>query len=457
MIIYEDKKPKDDEKAHQEINENNGRDYRKKIESKYLSEELKKIIKFSDNRILNNQYDYLAQNLSNLDRNNQMKKQHSPKLENNEINEINIKSSSFLMKEDCSNLNNEFDNDNISVTFTEFNENLFEEKQNYHQEKDFKIVNDEIEENILVNELKFIEKNNNISNNNHGLNNISNISHIQPNMDDDTSSFFFENSQGEIENYKISQKKKRKLKHIENSNLYITLDPTLANEILSMECHRNWEDHITNPNLVKGKFSKDETLKLIKSIVRYAHKYNIDFATLINQILDTKTRSKSSIWCEIGKALPNRSIKSISDYSHRIFNPNNNKGLWSIEEIEKLIMLYNELGGRWKIIGDILQRHPENVRDKWKNLYKIKSEERKIYIEKPWNLLTTLKLLKHMNEYIIESCQNEAGLLKWGYKFSKMFQSGDFEGDRYLDEGEEILFLDYRLKYFSQKNLINVC
>jgi hypothetical protein len=454
MIQYEEDNPIKEDKPIETNDGIIGTDFMKKIKTEYLSEGLKKIVKFKDGRIQNSIKDNITHTVESPDRNNQIKNEKISVLENNQIN---IKCLSFLIKQENNITRNlDLDFDKISITFTELNDNFNQENEINQQEQDIKNGTEECDKNILNNEKKTEEKNN-FSSNNIVINNISNISHIQHYIDDEESSFFFENSQGEIENYKISPKKKKQKKIIDDSPLdYITLDAAIANDILAWKPYRKWDDHLNNPNLVKGKFSKEESIKLIKEIVRYGDRRNLEFSTLMTHLLDRKVRSNSPIWCEVAIALPNRSIKSICDYCHRIFNPNNNKGLWSEEDTEKLIQLYNELGGRWKLIGDILQRHPENVRDKWKNLYKIKSDERKLDLEKPWTLLMTLKLLKYVNDYVNEYYDSEKTILKWGYKFSKMFRSGDFEGDRYLDEGEEILFLDYRIKNFSQKILINV-
>jgi hypothetical protein len=223
-----------------------------------------------------------------------------------------------------------------------------------------------------------------------------------------------------------------------------------ASDLPNGEKQRNWNDHKNNPNFKKGKFSDDEIKIIIKSILQYAYSNKLSFEELKEKLLSKQKKSKIHIWPSICKVLPDRPIKSISDLIHRLLSPENYKGVWSESEIQKLLHLYNIHGSRWKIISEELQRHPENVRDKWKNLFKIKDPLFKPDINLFWSLSNVLKLLKYINKNLIPS------LLKWNFKFSKLFISGDLEGVFYLDEGEEKLLINPLFKRVYDKEIIQV-
>ncbi len=216
------------------------------------------------------------------------------------------------------------------------------------------------------------------------------------------------------------------------------------------EVVRNWNDHKNNPNFKKGKFSDQEVTILIKSILQYAYSNQLSFNELKEKLLHKQKKTKKYIWPTICKSLPDRPVKSISDFIHRLLSPQNYKGVWSESEIQKLLYLYNIHGSKWKLISEELNRHPENVRDKWKNLFKIKDPLTKPEINLFWNLANLLKLLKYINKNLKPS------ILKWNYKFSKLFTSGDLEGDIYLDKGEEKLLLNPLMKREIRKESIQV-
>jgi hypothetical protein len=48
------------------------------------------------------------------------------------------------------------------------------------------------------------------------------------------------------------------------------------------------------------------------------------------------------VWPLISESLPYRSVQSVHNICHRLFNPNNYKGEWSIAEEEQIIRyIYN--------------------------------------------------------------------------------------------------------------------
>lgn len=332
-------------------------------------------------------------------------------------------------------------NEDSEIVFSELD---FEEKKlnegKYKEDLKDGIKEEEFDKEIVINNISNIIPNIQTEKDNKMLSFFS----LEEHREDKSGKFYFQNSDNEIESYEIDELREENTK--------------FKNYLAKLrESQRKWNDFKTTDQEVrKGKFTREETKKIIKAIIRFAFRLNLSFKELMNRILYRQKRGINPIWTDIGAELPNRSIKSINDFCHRLFSPYNNKGLWNEEEIKKLIKLYKELGPRWKLIGDILHRHPENVRDKWKNIYKKKVKTEIEEVEKPWNLSTVLKLVKYVNEIVCEKTSLSNQVIKYGFKFNKMFKNGDLDGDRYLDEGEEMLFLDTRIKLFSQRNFVYV-
>ncbi|CAK94245.1 unnamed protein product (macronuclear) [Paramecium tetraurelia] len=65
-------------------------------------------------------------------------------------------------------------------------------------------------------------------------------------------------------------------------------------------------------------------------------------------------------WSKISKLLPNRSGKQIREHYLNQLHPGLNSEPWSKEEDEKIIEIYNDVGGKWSVIQKNLQGRSEN-------------------------------------------------------------------------------------------------
>ncbi|CAD8178382.1 unnamed protein product [Paramecium pentaurelia] len=65
-------------------------------------------------------------------------------------------------------------------------------------------------------------------------------------------------------------------------------------------------------------------------------------------------------WSKISKLLPNRSGKQIREHYLNQLHPELNNEPWSKEEDEKIIEIYNNVGGKWSVVQKELQGRSEN-------------------------------------------------------------------------------------------------
>lgn len=67
---------------------------------------------------------------------------------------------------------------------------------------------------------------------------------------------------------------------------------------------------------------------------------------------------------------------------------------WESDEIRKLISLQGRYGNNWKLIGRVMQREAENVRNKFRSL-KLKKKGTSSDI---WSISETINLLREMEK-----------------------------------------------------------
>ncbi|KAH8742041.1 myb domain-containing protein [Cryptosporidium ryanae] len=130
---------------------------------------------------------------------------------------------------------------------------------------------------------------------------------------------------------------------------------------------RSWNDHINNPNILKGKFSSKEREIINLKIKEYFNSQNWEWDEGLEHIFSNNKGKKENHWSIIGEALPNRSLQSIYYFSKRMIG-SGKKGKWSPEEENELIKLVGEYGQKWSMFTEFIGRSAASIRDKWRDL-----------------------------------------------------------------------------------------
>ncbi|KAH7647435.1 hypothetical protein FG379_002556 [Cryptosporidium bovis] len=130
---------------------------------------------------------------------------------------------------------------------------------------------------------------------------------------------------------------------------------------------RSWNDHINNPNILKGKFSSKEREIINSKIREYFNSQNWEWEEGLEHIFSNNKGKKENHWPVIGEALPNRSLQSIYYFSKRMIGAGK-RGKWSKEEEKELIKLVSEYGQKWSMFTEFIGRSAASIRDKWRDL-----------------------------------------------------------------------------------------
>lgn len=84
----------------------------------------------------------------------------------------------------------------------------------------------------------------------------------------------------------------------------------------------------------------------------------------------TNGRRKDDFWINICKVLPYRTRSSIYKHVRRRYHIFEQRGKWTPQEDQQLADLCINKEGQWSVIGKIMDRMPEDCRDRWRNYIK---------------------------------------------------------------------------------------
>ena len=127
----------------------------------------------------------------------------------------------------------------------------------------------------------------------------------------------------------------------------------------------------------EGKFTGAEISKLENFRDSYCADKNIgiwQFNDLIQATVRERPKAKE-MWQDIYAIIPYRKKTTIQRFCRRRFHNYEVRGAWTEEDDRALARAVQEKGNSWVAVGHIMERHPEDVRDRWRN-YHVNAENR---------------------------------------------------------------------------------
>ena len=120
-----------------------------------------------------------------------------------------------------------------------------------------------------------------------------------------------------------------------------------------------------------GMFTKTEAAKLVKFRDAYCEDNGLT-ERQFNERIQSSARSDRALkafWGEVCAVLPYRTHHSIQRYCRRQFHNYTARGKWTKEEDEMLALAVAEKGKSWKAVGEMIERMPEDCRDRYRNYH----------------------------------------------------------------------------------------
>lgn len=144
-----------------------------------------------------------------------------------------------------------------------------------------------------------------------------------------------------------------------------------------------------------GPFQPWEIERLASAIERYRED-NLLTQHELNEIIQNTERptERAGLWDELTQALPNRTRTSIIKVARRRWHNYEKRGKWDPEEDEALRAAQELKPNKWKAIGAMIGRMPEDCRDRWRNYLKCGENRRKDI----WTEQEEMELIRVVNE-----------------------------------------------------------
>ncbi len=117
-----------------------------------------------------------------------------------------------------------------------------------------------------------------------------------------------------------------------------------------------------------GVFTKTEIAKLDAFRDTYCRENQVT-QSLFNQIIQSPARGHEALWSSIHEVIPYRTRMSSARFCRRRYHNFSARGVWTQSEDENLKQAVAAKGKSWKVIGEMIGRHEEDCRDRYRNYF----------------------------------------------------------------------------------------
>lgn len=129
-----------------------------------------------------------------------------------------------------------------------------------------------------------------------------------------------------------------------------------------------------------GPFTQREIGILEQAVASYQADQNLTDYQVRELIQDSDrshNRTTAPLWLHICSALSHREKPAIQKVTRRRFHNYSKRGKWTPEEEGELLDAYKQFPQRWKEIGRLINRFPEDCRDRYRNYLKCGAAQKK--------------------------------------------------------------------------------
>ncbi|KAI0424522.1 hypothetical protein F5Y09DRAFT_324177 [Xylaria sp. FL1042] len=153
------------------------------------------------------------------------------------------------------------------------------------------------------------------------------------------------------------------------------------------------------PATLSGAFSDFETRNLTQAIERFRDEYGMTQLQVNGLIHSNPKESKAGeMWERITATCPGRSRQKVINQTRRRFHNFVARGTWTPEQDKELQQMYEQYGNKYALIGQLINRHPEDIRDRVRNYIICGDKQRR----DQWSQEETDRLVAIVEEAIAE-------------------------------------------------------
>lgn len=117
-----------------------------------------------------------------------------------------------------------------------------------------------------------------------------------------------------------------------------------------------------------GQFSQFELRNMDHAIKRWREDHDLTRTELNDMVQKNPQVAKTGdFWDHVQAAMPRRKRQKIINQARKVYHNFVARGAWTIEQHDELALAYETHGKNYKLLGQIINRHPEDVRDRIRN------------------------------------------------------------------------------------------
>ncbi|KAI1126394.1 hypothetical protein F5Y10DRAFT_213039 [Nemania abortiva] len=122
------------------------------------------------------------------------------------------------------------------------------------------------------------------------------------------------------------------------------------------------------PATLSGAFSEFEIRNLSQAIEQFKNDHNMT-QYQVNELIQRNPKESKAVelWECIMATCPDRSRQKVINQTRRRFHNFVARGTWTPEQQQELREMYEQYGNKYARIGQIINRHPEDIRDRIRN------------------------------------------------------------------------------------------
>ncbi|TPX14691.1 uncharacterized protein E0L32_005086 [Thyridium curvatum] len=136
------------------------------------------------------------------------------------------------------------------------------------------------------------------------------------------------------------------------------------------------------PGMASGPFTQAELDQIAEAISSFRDSCGMSQFE-VNEMVQEPPHARSStglhkdLWQRVTASCPSRPRQKVINRTRKIYHNFVGRGTWTPEQDEELRSMVAQHGTKWSLIGGLINRHQEDVRDRWNNYLK-GGENRKV-------------------------------------------------------------------------------
>ncbi|RKF73256.1 DNA-binding protein REB1 [Golovinomyces cichoracearum] len=148
----------------------------------------------------------------------------------------------------------------------------------------------------------------------------------------------------------------------------------------------------------ENRLSREDIELISRAIISFRDQEGMEQST-VNEIIQKdakKSEDSRMLWKFVSDSLPHLPKQKVINFCRRKFHNYEARGSWTADQDEELSALHEKYPGKWKKIGEIMSRFPEDCRDRWRNYLVCGDRMRKVR----WEFEEEEKLRLVVKEYL---------------------------------------------------------